>query len=128
MQAKRSADSANTLSHLFRNVHVLTLDADDTEYAASDVHVKDGVIAAIGPALPLESGVDVIDGTGKLLMPGLVNGHFHSPGTFNKGAFASMPLEIFMLYEVPPFDCPPVSPRLDYARTFSAKPERTSGS
>lgn len=115
------------MSYLFKNVRVLTSDANDTEYAAIDVHVKDGVIAAIGRALPPEAGVEVIEGTGKLLMPGLVNGHFHSPGTFNKGAFASMPLEIFMLYEVPPFDCPPVSPRLDYVRTLLGAIEMLKG-
>ncbi|MBA2305398.1 MAG: amidohydrolase family protein [Acidobacteria bacterium] len=115
------------MSHLFKNVRVLTLDADFTEYAAIDVQVRDGIIAAIGAALPPEAGVNVIDGTGKLLMPGLVNGHFHSPGTFNKGAFASMPLEIFMLYEVPPFDCPPVSSRVDYVRTLLGAVEMLKG-
>jgi len=127
LQAERGAESKPPVSYLFTNVRVLTLDADDTEYAAIDVHVSDGIIAAIGTALPRESGVDVIDGTGKLLMPGLVNGHFHSPGTFNKAAFASMPLEIFMLYEVPPFDCPPVSPRLDHVRTLLGAVEMLKG-
>lgn len=115
------------MSYLFKNVRVLTQDVDDTEYAEVDVHVTDGIIAAVGPALPQGGGVEVIEGTGKLLMPGLVNGHFHSPGTFNKGAFPSMPLEIFMLYEVPPFDCPPVSPRLDYVRTLLGAVEMLKG-
>ena len=51
-------------------------------------------------------------------MPGLINGHFHSPGNFNKGALDDMPLELFMLYEVPPFECPPTPPRLQYLRTM----------
>ena len=43
-----------------------------------------------------------------LAMPGLVNGHVHSPGNFLKGATDDAPLEIFMLHEVPPFsDEPP---------------------
>ena len=76
------------------------------------------MIAAIGPDLQPDADARVIDGRGKLLMPGLINGHFHSPGNFNKGALDDMPLELFMLYEVPPFDCPPVSPRLNYVRTL----------
>lgn len=94
------------------------MDAADTEIAAADVYVKDDLIAAIGPELRPEPATSVFDGHGKLLMPGLVNAHFHSPGTFNKGAFDSLPLEIFMLYEVPPFDCPPTAPRLNYVRTL----------
>ncbi len=33
---------------------------------------------------------------------GLVNAHFHSPGNFTKGAVPNLPLELFMLYELPP--------------------------
>lgn len=82
------------------------------------MRVEGDRITAIGPDLQVGPDTRVIDGTGRLLMPGLVNGHFHSPGTFNKGALASMPLEVFMLYEVPPLDCPPSSPRLDYVRAL----------
>ena len=51
-------------------------------------------------------------------MPGLINGHFHSPGNLMKGALAGTPLEIFMLYEVPPLYGPVTSPRLAYVRTM----------
>ena len=47
-------------------------------------------------------GLRVIPADRLLAMPGLVNGHFHSPGNFLKGATDDAPLEIFMLYEVPP--------------------------
>ncbi len=103
---------------LFKNVRVLTMDRDDRELASADVFIQDGVISAIGESLDPRPEARVIHGQGKLLMPGLINGHFHSPGNFNKGALDNMPLELFMLYEVPPFDCPPVSPRLNYIRTL----------
>jgi 5-methylthioadenosine/S-adenosylhomocysteine deaminase len=103
---------------IFRNVRVLTLDAENREYDATDVRVEGTAIAAIGGALPAAAEDRTIDGTGKLLMPGLINGHFHSPGNFNKGALDDMPLELFMLYEVPPFECPPTPPRLQYLRTM----------
>ncbi|GAA4323109.1 amidohydrolase family protein [Flaviaesturariibacter amylovorans] len=42
-----------------------------------DVLVQNGVIAAIGKKLPAPAGVEVIDGTSKWLMPGLVDAHVH---------------------------------------------------
>ena len=103
---------------LFKNVRLLAMDAADTDLSAADVQVEGTTIAAIGTDLQPRPGTRVIDGRGKLLMPGLINGHFHSSGNFNKGALDDMPLELFMLYEVPPFDCPPISPRLNYVRTL----------
>ena len=74
---------------------------------------------AIGPDLQT-SGFDlrIIDASGKLAMPGLVNGHVHSPGNFMKGALDGYPLEIFMLYEVPPLCDKPPSKRMNYVRTM----------
>jgi len=103
---------------LFKNVRLLAMDAAHTDLPNVDVLVEDATIAAIDADLELGSETRVIEAKGKLLMPGLINGHFHSPGTFNKGALDDMPLELFMLYEVPPFDCPPVTPRLNYVRTL----------
>jgi 5-methylthioadenosine/S-adenosylhomocysteine deaminase len=103
---------------LFKNVRLLAMDAADTDLSAADVLVEGATIAAIGTDLEPNPETRVIDGRGKLLMPGLINGHFHSPGNFNKGSLDDMPLELFMLYEVPPFDCPPISARLNYVRTL----------
>jgi 5-methylthioadenosine/S-adenosylhomocysteine deaminase len=106
------------MSYLFQQVHVLTMDATGNEHAEADVRISQDLIAEIAQHLEPLPGERVIDGRGKLLMPGLINGHFHSPGSFNKGALNDMPLELFMLYEVPPFDCPPTSPRMHYLRTL----------
>ncbi|TPQ52052.1 cytosine deaminase [Prosthecomicrobium hirschii] len=45
--------------------------------AAADVHVRDGRIAAIGPDLAAPAGVEVLDGGGAILTPGLVEAHTH---------------------------------------------------
>lgn len=103
---------------LFKNVRLLALDQADTDLPKVDVLVEDATIAAIGTDVEPLGETRVIEAKGKLLMPGLINGHFHSPGNFNKGALDDMPLELFMLYEVPPFDCPPVSSGLNYVRTL----------
>ncbi|NOZ06405.1 MAG: dihydropyrimidinase [Chloroflexi bacterium] len=57
---------------LIRNATVVT--AGDV--VPADVLVRDGTVAEIGRALPSE-GRQVIDGTGKLLMPGGIDVHTH---------------------------------------------------
>jgi cytosine/adenosine deaminase-related metal-dependent hydrolase len=107
---------------LIRDARVLTLDDDGTEHARASIAVHDGRITAIGPDLTAPStegpGARVIEAGGMLAMPGLINGHYHSPGNFTKGAVPNLPLELFMLYEVPPFMAAPVSDRFAYVRTL----------
>jgi 5-methylthioadenosine/S-adenosylhomocysteine deaminase len=110
---------------LIRNARVLTFDKSRQEYARADVLTVGQQIAAVGPNLrisdfinPATEKVETIDGTGKLVMPGLVNAHLHSPAGFLKGALEDSPLEIFMLYEVPPMGDTPLSPRLYYLRAM----------
>lgn len=106
---------------LIRNARILTMDDDLTEYARADILVEGSKIVQIGENLPIPNardGLRVIDGAGKLAMPGLVNGHIHSPGNFMKGALDDYPLEIFMLYEVPPLSDTPPDYRMNYVRTM----------
>ncbi|RZA08069.1 MAG: 5-methylthioadenosine deaminase, partial [Proteobacteria bacterium] len=93
--------SAATAFHI-RHAQVLCLDDADTRYDDADILIVDAQIVAIGPALDavVPLGAQVIDARGMLAMPGLINAQFHSPGNFLKGQLDSLPLEIFMLYEV----------------------------
>ncbi|HEX3779743.1 MAG TPA: hypothetical protein VHX38_08735 [Pseudonocardiaceae bacterium] len=43
-----------------------------------DVLIDGGLIAAIGPNLAVPPGATVIDGTGKTLLPGLIDAHVHT--------------------------------------------------
>lgn len=108
------------MSVLIQNARILTMDDDLSEYACADILVRGSKIASIGPNLPIpqEDDLRIIDGHGKLAMPGLVNGHIHSPGNLVKGALDNLPLEIFMLYEVPPLSDRPPDGRLSYVRTM----------
>ncbi len=108
------------MSILIRNVRILTMDNDLAEYDCTDILVQGSKITAVGPNLPQpeESDLRVIDGSGKLAMPGLVNGHVHSPGNFVRGSLDNLPLEIFMLYEVPPLSEKPPDYRTNYVRTM----------
>jgi len=103
---------------LIRNAHVLTLDAEDREYPRADILIESDKIAAIGADLPQVGDVKVIDATGKLAMPGLINGHFHSQANMLAGALANRPLELFMLFEVPPLGIAEPDPRLVYLQTM----------
>ena len=107
------------MTTLIKNARILTMDDQFTEYARADILVDGTRIIAIGQDLKVDhANMKVIDSSGKLAMPGLVNGHIHSPGNFMKGALDNYPLEIFMLYEVPPLSDTPPSQRMNYVRTM----------
>ncbi len=44
------------------------------------VVVRDGRIAAVGESVPVPAGLEVVDGAGKTLLPGLIDCHTHSWG------------------------------------------------
>src|SRR5947207_7499214 len=58
-------------------------------------------IERIGPNLPAEAGVEVIDAAGKLVVPGFVNAHYHSHDVMAKGLFEEMPFDIWTLHSNP---------------------------
>ncbi|MCP2336666.1 amidohydrolase family protein [Actinomadura rupiterrae] len=43
----------------------------------ADVLVRDGLIAAVGPDLPVPDGAEVIDASGRIVLPGFVDTHRH---------------------------------------------------
>lgn len=100
--------------------HVLALDDAQHEWPCADIVIDGSRIAAVGPGAAASWTGAVarrIDGGGLLAMPGLINAHFHSPGNLMKGGLDGMPLELFMLHEVPPLASSGDSERLAYVRT-----------
>ena len=61
---------------LIRNAYILTMDAGVGDIAGGDVHVRGGAIAAVGRGLTAP-GAQLIDGAGMLVLPGLVETHWH---------------------------------------------------
>ena len=69
---------------LFKNVTTVTMEKERPVIKDAFVGVKDGKIACIGTQNPPDAN-RVIDGTGKVLIPGLYNCHTHIPMSLLRG-------------------------------------------
>jgi imidazolonepropionase-like amidohydrolase len=78
------AQPAQTVA--IRNVRIF----DGDKVIESGVVVfREGRILDVGPSVALPPGANVIDGTGKTIIPGLIDAHVHFSGSFEKyGALA----------------------------------------
>lgn len=65
------------LATLFRNVRVFD---GERMLAAQDVLAADGRIVRMGRSISAPAGAVVVDGTGRTLLPGLIDAHTHSFG------------------------------------------------
>jgi 5-methylthioadenosine/S-adenosylhomocysteine deaminase len=63
---------------VIRGGSLLTVDDTLGDIANGDIHVKDGVIIAIGTALEVPEGVEEIDASRMIVMPGMVETHWHA--------------------------------------------------
>jgi len=73
------------MSVLFDNITVLTMDGSRTPLKDAFVAVEGEKITYVGPECPRRDFDRVIDGTGKVLLPGFVNAHTHLPMTLMRG-------------------------------------------
>ena len=62
----------------------------------ADILVKGDTIEEIGPKVSAPASATVIDARGKLLHPGLINGHTHSHGNLAKGMVDGVTLELLL--------------------------------
>ena len=88
---------------LIRGGRVYDHDGDVHKPATADILIEDSDIVAVGRDLPDErtSGAEVVDASNHLVIPGLVNAHYHSHDTLCRGLFEEMPLEMWLLYTLP---------------------------
>src|SRR5437870_13900735 len=80
---------------LVRGGRVLDLEGDIDVPPVRDVLIEGDTIAAVGTDLAPERvrDAETIDATGQLVIPGLVNAHFHSHDVLAKGLLEDLPLE-----------------------------------
>lgn len=58
-----------------KNATVITVTGETLEN--TDILVRNGIITQIGTSLQTPGGVDAVDGTGKFVMPGIIDAHSH---------------------------------------------------
>lgn len=102
---------------LLKNADILTMRKKGEYLKGHDVLIKDGKVEALLKGIS-EEGKEIVDCSGKLLIPGIINAHLHSDENFFKGMFDNMPLEIWMLYSCPPLSYGPFSNEIIYLRTM----------
>ncbi|MCW2784753.1 MAG: amidohydrolase [Marmoricola sp.] len=106
------------MSTLFKDVHTYDAERDGGLSRLTRIRVEGQRITAIGPDLAPTVEDQVIEGAGHhVVLPGLINAHFHSPANHLKGAFPSRPLEEFMVFESPSDPRLRPTPRQVYLRT-----------
>ncbi|HIK07425.1 MAG TPA: amidohydrolase [Trichormus sp. M33_DOE_039] len=78
--------------------------ATGENYTCTDVQIVEGKITAIAPNLDVVG--TVINGSNKLLLPGLINAHTHSSEMWQRGVMSALPLELWLaeLYDFAPLD------------------------
>ncbi len=80
-----------------RNATILTITNGDIENGT--IVVRGGKITAVGRNVAIPQGIRVIDGTGKVVMPGLIDAHSHAAleGGINEGSESVTPEVIVQL-------------------------------
>ena len=79
---------------VIRGAHVLSMDAAVGELARGDVHVRDGRIVAVGARIDA-SGASVIEGTDSVVLPGLVETHWHLWTSLLRGMIGPSPNQFY---------------------------------
>ena len=75
---------------------VITVDKADTLLKNQDIFITNGEIERISAAEVSSDAGEVIDATGLLLMPGLINSHTHLPMTLLRGIAEDVDLQGFL--------------------------------
>src|SRR5579871_2565441 len=86
---------------LIRGGRVYDHDADVHQPSPADILIAGEIIERLGQDLPADVDAEIIDATGKLVVPGFVNAHYHSHDVMAKGMFEGMPFDIWTLHSNP---------------------------
>ncbi len=100
---------------LFKNATVLTVDEKFNQFPNGAVAVSGDAIVAVGPQEEIckqYEAAEVLDCHGKILMPGLVNGHTHVPMTLLRGLSDDLRLDVWLMGYIMPVEREFVSPEM----------------
>lgn len=87
---------------LFSHVSVVTMDERMSVWVDAFVGVTDGKISYMSKKAPAEEAKQNVDGTGMVLMPGLINCHTHLPLYLLRGYADDLPLHDWLKFRVFP--------------------------
>ena len=102
---------------LIRGARVFDRDLDVHKPPARDVIIEGNRVASVTPSGEIgdrkiriaeaaqrkSSNARLIDAEGKMLIPGLINSHYHSYDVLSKGRFEDMPFDVWFLHSQPAF-------------------------
>ena len=81
---------------LIKHAHLLTMDDHHTELTDGGLFIEDGFIKQVGPTANLPATADeVLDLTGHVVLPGLVNTHHHFYQTLTRAVPAAQDANLF---------------------------------
>ncbi|MFQ5341708.1 MAG: amidohydrolase family protein [Anaerolineae bacterium] len=86
---------------------VLTMDAQFSQFDPGAVAVRGGEIVAVGPADGIASGyeaAEVVDCSGKVVLPGLINAHTHVPMALLRGLADDLRLDVWLMGYIMPVE------------------------
>src|ERR1700731_5060811 len=86
---------------LIRGGQVHDHEGDAHKPAVAHILIEDDKIHSVGTNLAPDGAHEVIDASGRLVVPGLINAHYHSHDVLCRGLFEELPLEIWLLYTMP---------------------------
>ncbi|MFN4132937.1 MAG: amidohydrolase family protein [Candidatus Hadarchaeales archaeon] len=87
---------------LIKNGYILTMDGEGRVYQRGSIAIDEGRITAIGDVKgPADT---VIDASGKVILPGLVNAHTHLPMTLLRGVADDMTLKPWLTEKIWPLE------------------------
>src|ERR1700722_14728198 len=88
---------------LIKGGRVYDHDGDVNHPALADVAIENGEIVAVGGNVSTEWApfTETIDASNRLVVPGLINAHYHSHDVLCRGMFEELPLEMWLLYTLP---------------------------
>jgi cytosine/adenosine deaminase-related metal-dependent hydrolase len=67
----------------------------------ADILIEGDTIVSVGRNLALDGAHEIIDASERLIVPGLINAHYHSHDVLCRGLFEELPLEMWLLYTLP---------------------------
>lgn len=93
------------LDLLIKNVDIITMDDTNLVIKGGYIGISSGKISFVSDTLPTHlNSKNVIDGKGKLAMPGLVNAHCHSAMTLMRNYADDIPLEAWLFDNIFPIE------------------------